>query len=93
MPPTVPSIASTAMRPGSRRRGATSTVATDIQWPGAVDALVGQSIRVNQSFFPVTGNGTGANCRFTVSNLTLPDLAPAPGPCSLTISPEHQRLA
>jgi hypothetical protein len=64
-------------------------VTTDIQWPGAADALVGQSLRVGQSFFPVTGNGSGANCRFTVSNLTLPDLAPAPGPCSLTISPDN----
>ena len=69
--------------------GATSALTTNINWPGAADALAGQPIRVNQNFFTVTGNTAGANCGITVANLTLPALAPAPGPCSLTLSPRH----
>ena len=69
--------------------GATSTVTTDIHWPGAADELVGGSLRVNQDFFTVAGHTSGDNCAFTVNNLTLPDLAPTPGPCSLTINSDH----
>jgi hypothetical protein len=69
--------------------GATSALTTNISWPGAADALAGQAIRVGQNFFTVTGNTAGANCVITVANLTLPALAPAPGPCSLTLSSRH----
>ena len=69
--------------------GATSTLTTDIGWPGAADELAGQSLRVGQSFFTVSGNTAGSDCVFAVDNLTLPDEAPMPGPCSLTISPSH----
>jgi len=69
--------------------GATSTVSTDIKWPGAANELVGLSLRIGQSFFTIGGNTSGDNCVFTVDNLSVPDLAPAPGPCSLTICSDH----
>jgi hypothetical protein len=67
-------------------RGGTSDLASDIDWPGAAGALAGESIRVNQSFFTIAGNTQGAGCIVTVANLTMPDRAPEPGPCSLTFS-------
>ncbi len=74
---------------GLATSGSTSTLTTDIAWPGSVDALAGLSLRVNQNFFVVNAHTSGANCVFTVAHLTLPDLAPTSGPCSLTIPRDH----
>lgn len=41
---------------------------------------------MNQNFFQVTGNTQGENCVISVQVLTEPELAPTPGPCSLTFS-------
>jgi hypothetical protein len=70
-------------------RAGISALATDINWSGAADALAGESIRINQNFFQVTSNTQGPNCIIAVRNLTAPDLAPAPGPCSLSFSRER----
>jgi hypothetical protein len=59
---------------------------TDIRWQGAADALAGEAIRVNQNFFQVTGNTAGPNCVISVQVLSEPELAPTPGPCSLSFS-------
>ena len=67
----------------------TSTITTDLNWTGSANALAGQSIRINQHFFTVRGHTAGAHCRITVVNLTGPDVVPAAGPFSLTVSPDH----
>lgn len=69
--------------------GASSVLETDLNWPGAADALAGQSLRVNQNFFTITANSQGPDTTLTVTNLTAPELAPAVGPCSLTLSADH----
>ena len=37
----------------------------------------------------ITGNTVGANCVIEVNNLTLPDLAPAAGPCTIVLNRER----
>jgi hypothetical protein len=67
-------------------RAGAAALYTDIHWTGAADALAGEAIRVNQNFFQVTGNTQGTNCVINVQVLSEPELAPAPGPCSLSFS-------
>lgn len=69
--------------------GATSSLSTDLEVSGLVDGLAGQSLRVNQDFFAITGNTVGPNATLTVANLTAPALAPTSGPCSLTLAVGH----
>ena len=69
--------------------GAASTLETDLTWSGAPDALAGESIRVGANFFEVNGSGSGEDCTILVNNLSAPDLAPEPGPCTLVLSPDR----
>ena len=75
---------------GVSPNGVTSELVTDLNWPGAADALAGESIRINQDFFLIVAHSPGANCTITVENLSAPDRLPAPGPCSITFSPAHR---
>jgi hypothetical protein len=69
--------------------GATTELTTDMDIRGSQDDLADESIRVNQHFFSIVSNTTGANSTIVVDNLTRPDLAPTPGPCTITFSQEH----
>lgn len=69
--------------------GATSELRTDTQWQAATDELAGESIRLNDQFFPIVGSGRGPDFSLTVNNLIAPDLAPTPGPFSITFSPDR----
>jgi hypothetical protein len=69
--------------------GTTSELRMDIQWQAATDALAGESIRLNESFFTIVGSGRGPNTVITVENLTAPEKVPEPGAFSITFSPDR----
>lgn len=64
--------------------GTMSTLQTDQEWTGSADGLKDVWVRVNGSFFRITGNGTGTNFTLTVENLTNPSQSPEDGPFTLT---------
>jgi hypothetical protein len=67
-------------------RAGVSSLTTDQTWDGDRDALSGEWVRVNGTYFQVKGNTTGANFEFAVLNLKGPDEAPTTGPFTLAYS-------
>ena len=83
---------------GVARASDQSRLSTDLDWPGAADALTGQFLRTGGASYPILAHGSGPGTWFDVAHLDTPlrrraaarspsRSRPAPAPTSASTRP------
>ena len=71
---------------GVARASDQSRLSTDLDWPGAADALTGQFLRTGGASYPILAHGSGPGTWFDVALLDTPLRRPGSGPFTITVA-------